>query len=52
MQPIEKNDFINPENRQNQVLISSLTYWKHNLKNTLNRCSLLMGKLLREGTPY
>ncbi len=52
MQLIEKKHIEHPEINSKQALISSLTYWIHNLENTVNRCSLLRGKLLREGTTY
>ncbi len=52
MQLIEKKHIEHPEINSKQALISSLTYWKHHLKNIVNKCSLLLGNLLREGTSY
>ncbi len=52
MQSIEMKRFSNTEIIEKQALTSSLTYWKHDLKNRVNRYSVLIGKLLPEATTY
>ncbi len=52
MQSIEKKQIGYPENYKKQALISSLTYWKNDLKNVVNRNNSLKNNLLGEVTAY